>query len=69
MDPNNEGGSMAHTFPDTWAWDDEDILITDEYEIQAVKHARIIRRQVESFTPEALPWTNSTTEMVGVTDE
>jgi hypothetical protein len=72
MDPNNEGGNMAHTFPDTWAWDDYDQLITDEWEIQAIRrakrHAEIIQRQVESFDAEALPWTNETTELVGLNE-
>lgn len=46
---------MARTIPDTWAWDDYDILIPEEDEV-AARHAQIIVEQVESFDAEALPW-------------
>lgn len=46
--------------PDTWAWDEFDMLITDEAEAaEAARRTQIIHNQIESFIPEALPWVPS----------
>ena len=45
------------TLPDTWAWDDHDMLLTDEAEAaEAARRTQVIHNQIESFAPEALPW-------------
>ncbi len=46
------------TLPETWAWDEHDMLITDDEALAAVaaRRAEIIHNQIESFDAEALPW-------------
>ncbi len=38
-------------FPDTWGWDDHDLLLTGE-DARAAERDRIIARQLDSFDQE-----------------
>lgn len=39
------------TLPDTWAWDEHDMIVTE-----SARRAEIIHNQIESIDAEALPW-------------
>lgn len=48
---------MMITLPEPWAWDDYDMLITDEGEAaEAARRAEIVHKQVESLPAETLPY-------------
>ncbi len=53
IEPNNPIINLRRTMqlPETWAWDEHDMLVTAEDEV-AARHAKIIVDQVESLDLE-----------------
>lgn len=41
-------------FPETWAWDDQDLMYDTEAEQIAARHAEVMKNQVESMDPDYL---------------
>lgn len=52
-------------FPDTWGWDEYDLLLTGE-DARAAERDRIIARQLESFDQEALEQAHQASPLVRV---
>lgn len=40
--------------PETWAWDEHDMLYDTATEQAAARHAEVVKRQVDSFADEYL---------------
>lgn len=44
---------MMREMPDTWAWDEHDMLVTDDAAEQAAaRHAEVVKAQVDSFADD-----------------
>jgi hypothetical protein len=40
--------------PDTWSWDDHDLLHDTAAEQAAARHAEVVKKQVDSLDPDYL---------------